>query len=86
MVGGPDVKMETNEKKAVAPSAPPDGHRSTGPLESCLFARTPEGITVGVVTHLEPSPLALLAAGVAGMAARRARSGQTKPLSNLAGT
>jgi PEP-CTERM motif len=44
-----------------------------------LFAQTPDpNITVGVVSSAEPSTLTLLAAGVAGMAARRARRVQTK--------
>jgi hypothetical protein len=38
-----------------------------------LFAKSPPGTTFGVVIDSEPSSLALLAAGVAGMAARRAR-------------
>jgi hypothetical protein len=38
-----------------------------------LFAETPPGITIGAVSDSEPSSLALLAAGVAGMAVRRAR-------------
>jgi hypothetical protein len=43
-----------------------------------LFARTPKGITVGVVSDAEPSSLTLLAAGVAGMAERHARRERTK--------
>ncbi len=40
-------------------------------LQSCLFAHTPDtGLTIGVVSSAEPSSLALLAAGVAGMAER----------------
>lgn len=42
---------------------------SAGP-QHVLFAETPKGITIGVVSDSEPSPLALLATGVAGMAAR----------------
>ncbi len=38
-----------------------------------LFAESPAGTTYGVVSNAEPSSLTLLAAGVAGMAARRAR-------------
>ena len=38
-----------------------------------LFAESPPGVTLGVVSDSEPSSLALLAAGVAGMAAHRAR-------------
>ena len=48
-------------------------------LQSCLFAHTPDsGMTIGVVSSAEPSSLALLAAGVSGMAARRARRERTK--------
>jgi hypothetical protein len=40
--------------------------------QSVLYARTPNGdCVIGVVTDAEPSSLSLLAAGVAGMAARR---------------
>jgi len=46
--------------------------------EQVLFARTPKGITVGVVSDAEPSSLTLLAAGVAGMAERRARRERTR--------
>ena len=43
-------------------------------LQQVLFAQTPNpGMTVGVVGDAAPSSLALLAAGVAGMAVRRAR-------------
>jgi len=38
-----------------------------------LHAESPAGTTYGVVSSAEPSSLTLLAAGVAGMAARRAR-------------
>jgi hypothetical protein len=47
--------------------------------QSVLFAPTSDaGITVGVVAEAEPSSLSLLAAGVAGMAARRARHQRLK--------
>jgi len=42
-------------------------------LQQVLFAKSPPGTTFGVVCESEPSSLALLAAGVAGMAARRNR-------------
>jgi len=46
---------------------------------SVLFAQTPNaGLTIGVVSDSEPSSLALLAAGVAGMAERRVRRERTK--------
>ena len=46
-------------------------------VQGCLYAKTPPGITVGVLTSSsEASPLALLAAGIAGLAERRARRGQ----------
>ncbi|MFO1475342.1 MAG: PEP-CTERM sorting domain-containing protein [Verrucomicrobiota bacterium] len=41
--------------------------------QQVLFAETPAGVTIGVVSESEPSSLALLAAGVAGIGARRAR-------------
>ncbi|HVU28444.1 MAG TPA: hypothetical protein VHG71_12000 [Verrucomicrobiae bacterium] len=44
----------------------------------CLFAETPKGITVGVVSDSQPSSLTLLATGIAGMAARRARLERAK--------
>jgi PEP-CTERM motif len=44
----------------------------------CLFAETPKGVTIGVVSTSEPSSLTLLATGVAGMAARRARLERAK--------
>jgi len=44
-----------------------------------LFAQTPDpNIIVGVVASAEPSTLTLLAAGVAGVAARRARRERIK--------
>ena len=47
--------------------------------QQVLFAQTPNpDITVGVVTSGNPSALTLLAAGVAGVAARRALRQQTK--------
>jgi len=41
--------------------------------QQILFAESAPGTTFGVVSDAEPSSLALLAAGVAGMAARHAR-------------
>jgi PEP-CTERM motif-containing protein len=68
------MKDETSGKK--------DAIQKVGPSpepRSILFAQTPNaGMTIGVVSDSEPSSLALLAAGVAGMAARRARSERTK--------
>ncbi|MGH7976740.1 MAG: hypothetical protein ACREC8_08755 [Limisphaerales bacterium] len=44
-----------------------------------LFAKTADqGMTIGVVTNSKPSSLALLAAGVVGMPARRTRRERTK--------
>lgn len=54
---------------------------ATSDLQDCLFAVTPNpGVIVGVVSGTESSSLALLAAGVAGMAARRALRERTKPV------
>lgn len=48
-------------------------------LQGCLYAKTPPGITVGILTSSsESSSLALLAAGIAGLAQRRARREQKK--------
>jgi hypothetical protein len=48
--------------------------RLTDGLQQILFAQTGDpSITVGVVSNAAPSSLALLAAGVAGLEARRAR-------------
>ena len=41
--------------------------------QQVLFAKSPPGTTYGLVCDAEPSSLALLAAGVAGKAARQAR-------------
>jgi hypothetical protein len=58
----------SGEKDAVPKATPRPEPRTV------LFAQTPNaGMTVGVVSDSEPSSLALLAAGVAGMVARRAR-------------
>lgn len=63
----------SNEKEAVI-----NPNLIAGP-QHVLFAKTPvQGMTIGVVTNSEPSSLALLAAGVAGMAARRVRRERTK--------
>jgi hypothetical protein len=61
------MQMEVkSEKNAARPG------RLTGDSQGCQFAQSPDGnVTVGVVSVAEPSALALLAAGVAGMAARR---------------
>ena len=49
--------------------------------QGVLFAQTPNpDIIIGVVTDEEPSSLSLLAAGVAGLAARCARRERTKPI------
>lgn len=48
-------------------------------LQGCLYAKTPPGMTVGVLTSSsESSSLTLLAAGIAGLAKRRARREQRK--------
>lgn len=47
--------------------------RSAAGPQQVLYAKSPPGVTFGIVVDSEPSSLALLAAGVAGMAARRAR-------------
>ena len=60
--------METSSQKDPVPNAA----WVAGP-QHVLFAESPPGITIGVVSDAEPSSLALLAAGVSGMAARRAR-------------
>jgi len=49
-----------------------DAGSVAGP-QRVLIAKSAPGVTFGVVSNSEPSSLALLAAGVAGMAARRAR-------------
>lgn len=67
------MKMEaSNEKDAVQYS------RLMAEPQGVLLAQTPAGITIGVVTDSESSSLSLLASGVAGMAARRARRERTK--------
>jgi PEP-CTERM motif len=68
------TKTETSrEKEAVK-----DAGLVTEP-QQVLYAKTSDpGVTIGVVTDSEPSSLTLLAAGVAGMAARRARRERTK--------
>jgi hypothetical protein len=66
--------METgNEKDAIQNARPAPEPRGV------LFAQTPNaGMTIGIVCDSEPSSLTLLAAGVAGMAARRARRERKK--------
>ncbi len=61
----------------------PDPADNSSPVpqpQSVLFAKTPAtGMIVGVVCDAKPSPLALLAAGVAGLPARRALYQRRKP-------
>ena len=52
--------------------------RLVGRPQQVLFAQTPPGMTIGAVSDAAPSSLALLAAGVAGMAARRAHAERIK--------
>lgn len=48
-------------------------------MPGVIFAQSPDArLIVGVVTNSEPPSLALLSAGVAGFAARRARREQAK--------
>jgi hypothetical protein len=62
------MKIEaSNEKEAV------QNPRRVARPQHVLFAKSPPGTAFGVVSDSEPSSLALLAAGVAGMAPRRAR-------------
>ena len=63
--------MELSGDKAAFPDTP----LAVGG-QPVLFAEAPPGITYGVVSDSEPSSLALLAAGVAGIAARRDRRNQ----------
>ena len=68
------MNQETNSEKNAA-----EASRLTSGRQACLFAQPPDpGVTIGVVSVSEPSSLALLAAGVAGMAERRARRAQPK--------
>jgi MYXO-CTERM domain-containing protein len=60
--------MEISSEKAAVQNAQP-----IPAAQPVLLAESPPGITYGVVSDSEPSSLALLAAGVAGIAARRAR-------------
>jgi len=63
------MKLEASSEKETVPNA-----RSEGRPQQVLFAESPNpGVTFGVVSASEPSSLALLAAGVAGLAARRGR-------------
>jgi MYXO-CTERM domain-containing protein len=60
--------MNTTKVAGLSPTEPESAMRQV------LFARTSDSrITIGVVSDSPPSSLALLAAGVAGMAARQAR-------------
>ena len=66
--------METKTNENTAPNAPlmPE-------VRDVVFAQTFDpNMIVGVISNSEPSSLALLAAGVAGMAARQARRERTK--------
>ena len=67
------MKTEMSNEKEAAKNVP-----GMAAAQHVLFAKTPKGITVGVVSDAEPSSLTLLAAGVAGMAERRARRERTK--------
>jgi len=60
--------MEANREKEVVGEVP----LVPGP-QRVLFAESSPGITFGAVSDSEPSSLALLASGVAGIAVRRAR-------------
>ncbi len=60
--------MEIGSEQAAAQDT-----RPVAGAQPVLFAESPPGITYGAVSDSEPSSLALLAAGVAGIAARRAR-------------
>jgi len=60
--------MEANSENEAVPKP----RLVVGP-QRVLFAESPPGFTFGAVSNPEPSSLTLLAAGVAGMAARRAR-------------
>jgi hypothetical protein len=51
-------------------------------LAGFLFAQTSPQTSMGVVTTAEPSSLSLLAAGVAGIPARRARLERLKKISS----
>ena len=66
-----EVKQENVARKASGQAA--------GSQMNCRFAETPvPGMTIGVVSAAKPSSLTLLAAGIAGMAERRARREQAK--------
>ena len=67
------MKTEMSNEKEAVKNVP-----VMAATQHVLFAKTPNGITVGVVSDAEPSSLTLLAAGVAGMAERRARRERTK--------
>jgi len=67
------MKTEMSNEKEAVKNVP-----GMAAAQHVLFAQTPNGITAGVVSDAEPSSLTLLAAGVAGMAERRARRERTK--------
>ncbi|MGH7955364.1 MAG: PEP-CTERM sorting domain-containing protein [Gloeomargaritales cyanobacterium] len=70
------MKKEGENKKNEIQGAP-----LTPDSQVCLYAQTPKGITIGVASASEPSSLALLATGVTGIAARRARLERAKKCS-----
>jgi hypothetical protein len=66
--------METNKEKKSDNNV-----QMMAGLKNVVYAQAPDkGIIIGVVTNSKPSSLALLAAGVAGTAERRARREQAK--------
>lgn len=66
--------MQTIEAKEDAQ----EDRERVGPQHVLLAKTGDPGMIIGVVTNSEPSSLALLAAGVAGMAARRSRREHAK--------
>ena len=63
------IKAKMDEEEKVVAGA----HLAPGPGEVVFAKTSAAGMTVGIVSDSELSSLALLAGGVAGMAARRAR-------------
>lgn len=64
--------MDSHNQKQPAPT-----NSVNAEIQGCLYAKTPPGITVGVLTSpTEVSPLSLLAAGIVGLAERCARRGR----------
>ncbi len=61
--------VQNGQNDAAVPAPAPEPDRLAG----FLFAKTSPETSIGVVTAAEPSSLSLLAAGVAGLPARRAR-------------